>query len=45
VTLIEKYALEKKVPVKGMRVAIEGIRTNAEPNRFSPSASRSRSGA
>jgi uncharacterized OsmC-like protein len=34
VTLIEKYALEKKVPVKGMQVAIKGIRTNAEPNRF-----------
>jgi uncharacterized OsmC-like protein len=34
VTLIEKYALEKNVPVKGMQVAIEGIRSNAEPNRF-----------
>jgi uncharacterized OsmC-like protein len=34
VTLIEKYALEKKVPVKGMQVAIKGFRTNAEPNRF-----------
>ena len=34
VTLIEKYALEQKVPVKGMQVAIEGIRSNAEPNRF-----------
>ena len=34
VTLIEKYALEKNVPLKGMQVAIEGIRSNAEPNRF-----------
>jgi uncharacterized OsmC-like protein len=34
VTLIEKYALEKKVPLKGMQVAIEGIRSDAEPNRF-----------
>jgi len=34
VTLIEKYALEQKIPVKGMQVAIEGIRSNAEPNRF-----------
>ena len=34
VTLIEKYALEQNVPVKGMQVAIEGIRSNAEPNRF-----------
>src|SRR5215813_6466227 len=34
VTLIEKYALEEKIPVKGMQVAIEGIRSNAEPNRF-----------
>ena len=34
VTLIEKYALEQKVPLKGMQVAIEGIRGDAEPNRF-----------
>ena len=34
VTLIEKYALEKKLPLKGMQVAIEGIRSDAEPNRF-----------
>src|SRR5262247_4853619 len=34
VTLIEKYALEHRIPVKGMQVAIEGIRSNAEPNRF-----------
>ena len=34
VTLIEKYALEKKVHLKGMQVAIEGIRSDAEPNRF-----------
>ena len=34
VTLIEKYALEQHIPVKGMQVAIEGIRSNAEPNRF-----------
>ena len=34
VTLIEKYALEQKVPLKGMQVAIEGIRSDAEPNRF-----------
>ena len=34
VTLIEKYALESKTPVRGMQVAIEGIRNNAEPNRF-----------
>jgi len=34
VTLIEKYALEQKISVKGMQVTIEGIRSNAEPNRF-----------
>lgn len=34
VTLIEKYALEQKIPLKGMQAAIEGIRTDAEPNRF-----------
>ena len=34
VTLIEKYALEQGVPLKGMQVAIEGVRSNAEPNRF-----------
>ena len=34
VTLIEKYAHEIGVPVTGMQVEIEGIRSNAEPNRF-----------
>src|SRR5258705_10951606 len=34
VTLIEKYALEQHIHVKGMEVAIEGVRSNAEPNRF-----------
>jgi uncharacterized OsmC-like protein len=34
VTLIEKYAIEQKIPVKSMQVSIEGIRSNAEPNRF-----------
>jgi uncharacterized OsmC-like protein len=34
VTLIEKYALEQHIPVSGMQVAIEGVRSNAEPNRF-----------
>ena len=34
VTLIEKHALEQRIPVKGMEVAIEGIRSDAEPNRF-----------
>jgi uncharacterized OsmC-like protein len=34
VTLIEMYAQEKSVPLAGMSVTIEGIRTEAEPNRF-----------
>ena len=34
VTLIEKYALEQKIALKGMQVGIKGIRSNAEPNRF-----------
>ena len=34
VTLIEKYALDNKVPLEGMQVAIEGVRSDAEPNRF-----------
>ena len=34
VTLIEKYAQETGVSMKGMEVEIEGIRSNAEPNRF-----------
>ena len=34
VTLIEKYALEQKVPLQSMAVTIEGIRSDAEPNRF-----------
>ena len=43
VALIEKYALEKNVPVKGTQVVIEGIRSNAEPDRFRASTSPSRS--
>jgi uncharacterized OsmC-like protein len=34
VTLIEAYAQETNVPLKGMDVTIEGIRTASEPNRF-----------
>jgi uncharacterized OsmC-like protein len=34
VTLIEAYAREKGIPVERMSVAIEGVRTAAEPNRF-----------
>lgn len=34
VTLIEMHAQETGVPVKGMSVTIEGIRTAAAPNRF-----------
>ena len=34
VTLIEGYAQEKGIPVRGMSVTIEGVRTAAEPNRF-----------
>ena len=34
VTLIEKHAHDTAVPLAGMEVLIEGIRSNAEPNRF-----------
>ena len=34
VTLIEKHAHDTAVPLAGMEVQIEGIRSNAEPNRF-----------
>jgi uncharacterized OsmC-like protein len=34
VTLIEGHAQETGVPLKGMTVTIEGVRTEAEPNRF-----------
>jgi uncharacterized OsmC-like protein len=34
VTLIEMHAKETGVPLSGMDVTIEGMRTAAEPNRF-----------
>ncbi len=34
VTLIEKYAAEKAVPLRWMECRIEGVRSNAEPTRF-----------
>ena len=34
VTLIEMHAKETGVPLAGMDVTIEGVRTAAEPNRF-----------
>jgi uncharacterized OsmC-like protein len=34
VTLIEKYAADNGIPLQSMHVVIEGIRENAEPNRF-----------
>ena len=34
VTLIEMHAAETGVPLAGMSVTIEGVRTAAEPNRF-----------
>ena len=34
VTLIEMHARETGVPLTGMDVTIEGVRTAAEPNRF-----------
>jgi uncharacterized OsmC-like protein len=34
VTLIEKYAADNGIPLQSMQVVIEGIRANAEPNRF-----------
>jgi uncharacterized OsmC-like protein len=34
VTLIEKHAHDTGVPLRGMEVLIEGIRSDAAPNRF-----------
>ncbi|HEY7868980.1 MAG TPA: OsmC family protein [Methylomirabilota bacterium] len=34
VTLIEKHAHDTGVPLRGMEVVIEGMRSNAAPNRF-----------
>ena len=34
VTLIEMHAVETGVPLAGMSVTIEGVRTAAAPNRF-----------
>jgi uncharacterized OsmC-like protein len=34
ITLIEKYADEQKIPLEKMECRIEGVRSNAEPNRF-----------
>lgn len=34
VTLIEKHAHDTGVPLRSMEVVIEGIRSNAAPNRF-----------
>jgi uncharacterized OsmC-like protein len=34
VTLIEKHAHDTGVPLASMQVVIEGIRSNAAPNRF-----------
>src|SRR5687767_5796168 len=34
VTLIEGHAQDTGVPLRGMTVTIEGVRTEAEPNRF-----------
>ena len=34
VTLIEMHAKDTGVPLAGMNVTIEGVRTAAEPNRF-----------
>ncbi len=34
VTLIEKYANEKGIPMTGMEVTISGIRSVADPTRF-----------
>ena len=34
VTLIEKHAHDTGVPLAGMEVVIEGVRSNAAPNRF-----------
>ena len=33
-TLIEKHAHDTGVPLRSMEVVIEGIRSNAAPNRF-----------
>lgn len=38
VTLIEMHARETGVPLTGMSVTIEGVRTAAEPNRFASMA-------
>ena len=34
VTLIEGHAQDTGVPLRGLSVTIEGVRTEAEPNRF-----------
>ena len=34
VTLIEKYAADNGIPLQSMQAVIEGVRSNAEPNRF-----------
>ena len=34
VTLIEKYAADNHIRLDGMEATIEGVRSNAEPNRF-----------
>src|SRR5688500_14904688 len=34
VTLIEGHAQDTGVPLRGMSVTIEGVRTEAQPNRF-----------
>src|SRR5262245_11867555 len=34
VTLIEKYAADNGIPLTSMQVVVNGIRSNAEPNRF-----------
>ena len=33
-TLIEGHAQDTGVPLRGMSVTIEGVRTEAQPNRF-----------
>lgn len=34
VTLIEKYAAEKKIPLRWMECRVESVRSDTEPNRF-----------
>lgn len=34
VTLIEKYAADNGIPLRRMQAVIEGVRSDAEPNRF-----------